>query len=282
MPASHTDTTDHDSESEIWNAIAAFEKILEAIPDDRSSLETLSHAYEHIGDDAKLLMYLLRFGDVIVRDGDAAAARYVHDKLEKFGSEDAEVLRVRASLAQLYDSSAEVTTDSSPTPNKPAPPPPATFSMADELSFAWHLFEVSELTQQEYADVAQSLSEMAASEHLVTVSVLHALEHRTFSGMDRLMGYVARDTKSPIVSLQSFDIPEECSSLLPLEFCIRHGAVVYDLIAGDALVVVMNPHDQALRKLVEDQLGRPCHFFISPPAEFDAVLEGVRAARASQ
>jgi hypothetical protein len=281
MPASHTDTPDRDAESEIWNAIGAFEKILEAIPDDRSSLETLSHAYEHIGDKAKLLMYLLRLGDVLVSEGDAAAAGDVHDKLAKFGSEDPEVLRVRASLARLLDSSPEVSTDSSPTQNEPATPA-ATFSMADELSFAWHLFEVNELTQQEYADVAQSLSEMSASEHLVTVSVLHALEHQTFGGMDRLMGYVARDTKSPIVSLQAFDIQEEASSLLPLEFCIRHGAVVFDLIAGDALVVVMNPHDQVLRKLVEDQLGRPCHFFISPPAEFDAVLEGIRTARASQ
>jgi len=119
---------------------------------------------------------------------------------------------------------------------------------------------------------------MSADEHLSTASVLHTLEARAFSGMERLMAYVARDAQAPIISLLSFDIQKESHSLLPVEFMVRRGAVVFDLIADDALVVVMNPYDEALRQQVQAKVGKPCHFFISLPAEFDAAIARITEA----
>lgn len=276
MSVPQTDTARPDPEAEIWSAIAAFEKILEAMPDDRSSLETLSHAYEHIGDESKTLEYLLRLGDVIIRDRDFDSAGYICEKLEGFGSSDETVVRVRRELTQLVAETQSSTPDQVPSPDAETPSVPSTFRVADELSFAWRLFEAGELTQQEYSGVAQDLSDMSTEEHLSTISVLHVLSARAFSGMERLMGYVARDAKTPIVSLDSFDIPAETASLLPLEFIIRRGAVVYGLLAEDALVVVMNPYDAALREQVESLLGRTCHFFISSPVEFDNTTAKIR------
>ena len=279
MPADKTDGPQRDAEAEIWNAIAAFEKILEAIPDDRSSLETLSHAYEHIGDQSKTLEYLLRLGDVIVRECDTESAGYLREKLEAFGSSDEEVLRVCSSLMQLQseaDKATPVVEVASPSAvvGQSAP----AFRVADELAFAWRLFEAGELTQEEYAGVAQDLSEMSTAGHLSTVSVLHVLENRAYSGMERLMGGLARDAGTPIVSLQSFEIPSNVQSLLPLEFVVRRGVLVFDLIADDALVVVMNPYDKALREHVAAQLGRMCHFFITSPLAFDDAVTRIREA----
>ena len=64
-----------DSEAEIWNAIAAFEKILEAIPNDRISLETLIEAYEKVGDHTRAKEYLLRLANVLIDESDEDAAR---------------------------------------------------------------------------------------------------------------------------------------------------------------------------------------------------------------
>ena len=89
------------------------------------------------------------------------------------------------------------------------------------------------------------------------------------------MGYVARDAQTPIISLLSFDIQKEAHGLLPMEFMIRRGAVVFDLIGDDALVVVMNPYDEALRAQVQEKAGRPCHFFLALPAEFDAAISKI-------
>ena len=68
-------------EEEVWNAIAAFEQILEAMPNDRASLEALCHAYEQIGDHTRAKDYVIRLVDVLVEEGDGAAAKRLSDRL---------------------------------------------------------------------------------------------------------------------------------------------------------------------------------------------------------
>ena len=79
-------------EEEVWNAISAFEQILEAIPNDRASLDALSHAYGQIGDQTRAMDYLVRLGDVLVEEGDVEAARELLEKI-KAGAEDDERAR---------------------------------------------------------------------------------------------------------------------------------------------------------------------------------------------
>lgn len=283
MATTESDTSEHDAESEIWSAISAFEKILEAIPDDRSSLETLSHAYGHIGDQTKTLEYLLRLGHVIVRDRDAESSGYISEKLKSFGSTDERVLAVCEQLDILQETVpidesllAASETPSGASSHEPAPAASPGFRVADELSFAWKLFEAGELTQEEYASVAQDLTEMSADDHLSTISVLHTLEARAFNGLDRLMEFVSRDTRTPIVSLLSFDLQPAATNLLPMEFIIRRGALVYGLLADDALVVLMNADDPGLRREIESYLGKTCHFFMTLPSEFDLAIASTR------
>jgi tetratricopeptide (TPR) repeat protein len=79
-----------DLEAEVWNAITAFEQILEAMPNDRASLEALSHAYEQIGDLTKAKEYFLRLGNVLMDEGDAAAGADLLERLRPFAADDEE------------------------------------------------------------------------------------------------------------------------------------------------------------------------------------------------
>jgi hypothetical protein len=271
MPDGTENTVQRDPDVEIWSAIEAFEKILEVMPGDRSTLETLSHAYEHIGDQAKTLEYLLRLGDAIVADGDVEAAGYILQKIEGFENVGPDVQDACGRLRGLLQREEE-TAGRAPVGGVRAGVLSDGFRVADELSFAWKLLEAGELTQEEYAGVAQDLSEMSANEHLATVSVLHTLHTRAFSGMERLMGFVSRDSKTPIILLQSFDIASGAVHKLPLEFMIRRGAIVFDTLGDDALVTVMNPYDTELREQVRERVGQKCHFFMAQPEDFDAVI----------
>jgi hypothetical protein len=289
MSTAESDTPQHDSESEIWSAISAFETILEAIPDDRSSLETLSHAYDHIGDQTKTLEYLLRLGQVIVRDGDSESAGYISEKLKHFGSADADLLAVceqldalQATVPVVEDSTAVTDTHAGISSRDAAATSTPGFRVADELSFAWKLFKAGELTQEEYAGVAQDLTEMSADDHLSTISVLHTLEQRAFNGLDRLMGFVSRDTRTPIISLLSFELQGPATSLLPVDFMIRRGVIVYGLLADDALVVVMNPDDSGVRLDIESRIGKQCHFFMALPSEFDVAISSIKDSAPSE
>jgi tetratricopeptide (TPR) repeat protein len=267
-----------ESESEVWQAISAFEQILELMPDDRSSLETLAHAYEHVGDRVKALDYLLRLAAVVQAEGDGEAAGHLCERLEDYESTDEEVRSVLRQLQSLRASQAAaagaaLANDAAERAIQSArPAAPVVFRVTDELAFAWKLFEAGEISQEEYSAVAHDLAELSVDPHLATVSVMHVLEHRAFSGMERVMGYVSRDTKTPLVSLQSFDVKAETAGLLSLEFMIRRGAVVFGSLLEELLVAVLNPYDQGLRSDVAAQTGRTCHFFYGRPDEFDGVI----------
>lgn len=269
-----------ESETDVWNAIAAFETILEAIPEDRSSLETLSHAYEHIGDRARALDYLLRLGEIVARERDAAAAVHLVEKLLGYGTSNAKVSAVVEILRPLAAQAVTPAPEAEPAAmdvTKPAgfqPPShvPVKFRVADELSFAWKLFEAGEISQEDYASVAHDLAELSVDGHLSTVSVLHVLESRAFPGMERVMGYVSRESKTPLVSLQDFELQTEPVKMLSPEFIIRRGAIAFGMIKDDAMVVVMNPFDHSLRTDIEKATGRKCHFFMAMPREFDAAV----------
>ena len=68
-------------EEEIWSAISAFEQILEAMPNDRASLEALTHAYEQIGDHTRSAEYAMQLAEVVIDSGDDKAAAELVEKL---------------------------------------------------------------------------------------------------------------------------------------------------------------------------------------------------------
>jgi len=141
------------------------------------------------------------------------------------------------------------------------------------------LMEADLLTQEEYASVVQDLTEMSSGDPNSTVSVLHALEVRGFKGFERLINAVAKEYEMPFVRLSSFSVPNSALDMLPLKFMIRRGAMVFDFVGKDALVVLMNPYDEQLRQQVEALTQRRCHYYLTLPSEYDRVLTELKVAR---
>ena len=263
-------------EEEIWSAIGAFEQILEAIPNDRSSLDALAHAYEQIGDHTRARDYHLRFAQTVLDEKDSAGAKQALSKLEKYKEDDPEVAGVLSQLAQLVADEA---------PAAPPPPPSAKgqpdqvkssassgFSMPDALSFAWNLAEAGQITQEEYASVVQDLTDLSASAATTTVSVLHVLENNHSGKIGKILAHVAEESRMPYLALSCFNIRKKPLSLLPLDFMIRHGVLAFELLGEDGLVATVNPDNKNLRKDVERLTGRTCHFYVTLPSLFDEVM----------
>lgn len=265
-------------EQEVWRAIAAFEQILEAMPNDIASLETLAHAYEQIGDHTRAKDYLVRLGDVLLAEGDHESAAHLLEKLNLYVKEDPRV----ASLVSRIDKAEKPQRESRPPVVGAVKLPPrdrrskSGFGIQDELSLAWGLHERQELSQEEYAAVVHDLSEMSTSDGMSTISVLHALEFRTSKNFDRIMNSLSRRSSTPIISLNSFALPAEAMALIPTEFVILRGALCFGFVGSEALVVLMNPENKALRAEVSDVTGRRCHFFMTRPSEFDAAVRRIK------
>lgn len=274
-------------EEQLWAAIAAFEKILEAMPNDRASLEALLHAYEQVGDLTRAKDFLLRLGRVLVEEGDADGVLELAERIVQHADQDPEAAKLFVQIQSLvaakegYGAAAGSDTgrglDESVTAQKSLG-----FSISDELSFAWNLLESGEISQDDYSRLVEDLTELSVGDRLVTVSLLHVLEARQFKNLERIISNVSKRCETPVVLLSSFDIPGDASKALPLEFSIRRGALVFDFVGTDALVVVLNPFSQQLRKDLESVLRRRCHYYMSFPSEFDLAIEKARVAAAAK
>jgi tetratricopeptide (TPR) repeat protein len=267
-----------EARANILRAIEAFEQIVEVMPDDVTSLEALCHAYEQLGDAAKARKHLLALARAQLAQDDVGALAGLVDRLQTHVPESTEA----TGLLQEVEARIKATS----TPTAPAPAVgeasgapsrdvPSAFNMAEALAYAWRLFEAKELTDAEYAKVIHDLTEMSVSAAMTTFSVLHVLEGMGHKGLDRVMNFMAKDCGTPVIALSCFDIRREAATLLPMDFMLRRGVLVFEGLGRDLLAATVNPYEKGLPTEVQALTGRRCHVFLTLPSEFDAAMNRV-------
>jgi hypothetical protein len=259
------------AESEVWNAITAFQEILNAIPGDRTALETLFEAYDHLGDRNKALQYLMQLAEQVNGESDPDILKWVHQSLHRLGQgvDQAQQLadQIERSLVDLgvSDSGQRAGRMSS-----------AKKDIEGEMELAWRLLQAEEITQEEYSVIAQDLSENSTKNVEVPVTVLHVLHDRTFKNMQRILVFLSRESGAPLIALSDFELNRAAVTLLPGVFRLDKGALPFELIGEEVMVAVLNPCNEALQRQVEQTVGRPCHFYLVEASDYDAALTRVQ------
>ena len=263
-----------DPEAEIWNAIAAFEKILEALPGDRVSLQTLSDAYEKVGDHTRAEEYVIRLANVLINEVDEDAAHELLEKIRAFDQNDPHVQDVITRIEQMKPE--KVMADVLEADNTLVS---RSLNIASEISFAWNLLQVKKLTQDEYSKVVHDLSESSTKNADVPVSTLHVLHDMNFPHINDVLGFVSTSCNTPIISLSNFEVRQRVTDLIPNDFIIKRGAIIFELMGNDALVAILNPYDDQLPMDIEELTGKTCHFFLVSSEDFDNALEKIKQAK---
>ncbi len=263
--------TPSDAETEIWNAIAYFEKILEALPHDRLSLETLVSAYEKVGDHTRAQAYTLRLAKVLIEEEDEDGISDLLVKIKQFDRNDPEVKATISSLENLKPEKvmAVVRDDMDQLSRRST-------NIAGEISMAWNLLQAGKLNQEDYARVVHDLSENSARALDIPVSTLHVLQDRNHPGFNDIIEFVASACSLPLLSLSSFDLQPATTAQLPLEFCIQRGVIAFEHMGNDLLVAILNPYDTQLARDMEDLTGKTCHRYLVTPLDFDAALGKIK------
>ncbi len=278
MSAAENNGNRDQAENEVWNAIAAFEQILQAMPEDRLALESLHEAYEKIGDHANALDYLLRLARVVADEKDSTSAPGIIEQLKRADQNDA---RVKNAISLLEKIAPSHPSEAEAAPTKPHPVR-RRHDITAEMSLAWNLLQAAEISQDDYNNIIQDLTENLSKKIEVPVSVLHVIEDRRLKNADRILAFISRDAEIPIIPLSRFEIQEECFDKLPLDFMVHRGALVFEIMQSEALVAILNPYDTNLRNDVREQLGMPCHFYLVSAPDYDAALTQIRTALAER
>ena len=261
------------SEEEVWNAISAFEQILEAMPEDRVALQTLYEAYERLGDVHHALNYLIRLATVIVDERDATAASSITEKLKQLGGDDPAALQV---LEDLENLALLATQDSAPASATRAPRR-RNFDLSPELSLAWSLHQEGLFDEEQYAHIVQDLTESSSKTLDVPISVLHVLEDRHFPNIPKIMGHLCKTSGYPPVLVSDFDIQPDVYETLPMTFMSQRGALVFDRMGKDLLIAILNPMNEELMMDVCAAATCDCHFYLTTAEAYDLSLQKIRA-----
>ena len=105
--------------------------------------------------------------------------------------------------------------------------------------------------------------------------------NRGFLNTDRVIAFLAKDSGTPFIHLSNYEVQQETFSLLPLDFMVQQGAMVFEKMSDDLLVALLNPYNTELKKEVEGFTKRTCHFYLVDPEQYDKVLADIQKAAAS-
>ncbi len=266
-------------------ALQTFERILEIMPDDRGALEAAILAARACEEPEIALNHRLHLADILLAENNLKAL-----------SEHVAILRedensLARAWVEAFDSGNGIPSTLSEADlahaqqvRAPVAPPRTTFNISDEIDLAWKLFEHHEISQEEYAALVRDLTEMSASHNGGTVSVLHTLEASQHKSQERILSFLAQEaeeTGSPFISLSCFTMRSELAHLLPVDFMVNRGALVFETLGREKLVALLNPFNQGLRADVQQLCASPCHFFLARASEFDNAVVRLKEAGAA-
>ncbi len=267
--------TNNTIDRNLADSIAMLEQILEVMPHDADALKALYSAYCNAGQDEESFDYLSRIVDVYINGGDRSLLPFIQKELERYDTKypsetAAQKARLRMVMADDTPEAAEETQIRSPEKDSGSEAKEADIS--EELALAWRLYEENQLSQEEYSSVLHDLTEVSSKELDVPVSVLHVLQDRGFTQMNRILNYLSTRSGVPFINLSGFEFSEDVAQSLPLEIPAHEGALPFAFFGDDVLVATLNPFNNKLVDTVERTGGRRCHTYLVEPEDYDLAL----------
>lgn len=268
------------------DSIAMLEQILEVMPQDADALKALYSAYHKTGRHGQAFEYLNRMVDVYIGGGDRSLDGFILQEMDRYEPHfPSEVAAQKARLRMLDEPSEKGRAASVPAA-KPFEAQPAgkkkEAEIGEELALAWRLYEESQLSQEEYSSVLHDLTEVSSKNLDVPVSVLHVLNDRGFTQMNRIMNYLSNRSGVPCIALANFELTDEVAAALPVDFAMHEGALPFGFMGNDLLVAVLNPFNHVLVDKMETEYGQRCHTYLVGPEDYDRALGKLRSLPAGR
>ena len=279
-------------DAKMTEAIAFFEQMLQTMPDDRTSLEFLSVAYEQTGQKDKHLECLIRLADCLLHEKDYDNAQSIALRLSAFTDDAparAAVERVTESVQrQILKETVEPSKGGGAGAEASAASAAGVYqdagldihalshaASAAEMELVWYLKEHNLLPKEESLDLLHVLTENRVTDQPLLISALALLDEKHPELTERLMEEMQRASEMPPIPLELFDVQAAAAELLSHAFIHVRGALPFALLGGEVLVAVLNPLNKALQEEVAARVGKPCHFFFAHPRTWQEVAKRV-------
>ena len=271
-------------DAKMTEAIAFFEKMLQTMPGDRTSLEFLSVAYEQTGQLEKRRDCLVRLADTLLHEKDYDNAQVIAGYLSAFTDYPparAAVERVADMVqGQILESQFRRDVQAAGTGAAEDSGQPSVHDFQDsgleinalsrsastaEMDLVWLWKEREFLPKELCMDVLHILTERPVNDTPMLISALALLDEQHPELTEQVMEAMQRASEMPPIPLELFEVTPAAASLLASVFVHVRGVLPFALLGDEALVAVLNPLIPALQEETVARIGKPCHFFFAHP-----------------
>ncbi len=260
--------------------IAYFEKMLQVMPEDRTTLEFLCVAYGQIGEPVKQRKALISLAGVLLKEKDLESADSIAERLAQYREPDAQaaVLRIRAAHGMgLGPAISEPQQHGEDGAGGRAGGSPQTAALHIAIKAEKELIQTlveRKVLDESAAEVAlRRLAELASAPGCFLVSALSVLEKEDTGVGEMAVAAVADEAGAPPIPLEAFDISSERLQLLPESIVRVRGVLPFAKLGDTLLVATLNPLDAALKHQVEGSVGCPCRFYLAHPRTMEELLD---------
>jgi tetratricopeptide (TPR) repeat protein len=280
-------------DAKLKEAISFFEQMLQTIPDDRTSLEFLAVAYKKSGEADKRLPVLLRLSEALLKDKDYDKASQIAEALSSY-PDDPAARRAVTRIAEVVQSQLLKTQfhreiqegiAGAPIPGIPVPAALGDSALdvqafsrsaaATEMDLVWLWKERGWLAPEKCTEALRVLTERPVSDVPVLISALAWVFQTHPEDTDKLMASMQEASNLPFIPLERLECSREASALLPSAFVQIKGVMPFAVMAGEALVALLNPLSQPLQDEIRERAKCPCHFYFSHPKAWQELAQKV-------
>ena len=259
-------------DARLAEGVAYFEKMLEIMPEDRTTLEFLVVAYEQLNEPLKGQKALVDLTNLLIKDRDLQALEGLLPRLQASDYEPAKILALRvgrmtAPIPELTPELPKELTDE----EKIAIVVRQAVSAEQEL--VTQLAEGGLLTEEMVGTVRAQLDAVPTDGRIFLVSALQILEKENSALGERVLEFLADKYGTPPIPLAAFDVGKDLIRSFPAELVRLRGLVPFAKLGRFTLVATLNPADEELRAAAE--AVAPCRFFL---ADATAVEEAIAKA----
>ena len=255
-------------DARLEEGVRYFEQMLELMPDDRITLEFLVVAYDQLNEHDKSEKAVVMLANLLLKQGDFAAAEGLLPRLEAIESDEAKILALK--VRRLAAPGPELV------PEVPKELTPAELAAEESRSATESEIALVELLRSNGVipdddDAKRICDQLAATPAGFLISALAILEKENSELCEKCIAFLADRFSAPPVPVAAFERKPEIIELFPAELLQVRGVVPFAKIGDVILAAVLNPADEKLCARLSERAK--CRFFMALPSAVEAWLD---------
>ena len=264
--------------SELLDTIHELESILEVLPEDITTLNSLIFAYQQSGDSNKASAKAEIVGNVLSRG-------QKWDQLYDLAAQYMDLDPENMTFLKLFNQAEEQRQFQTPSEaiDTGIDEFPGTslsdiaFELNNELDLAWNLLESKLVNETQYETAVGTLSENRANPNYNSaLSFLAEVNNLDHVNMPRITAHLSKESGTPYIDISRFSIQPEVQKLIPVQTAKQLGVVPFSKFGNDVLIALLNPMNQEIKQALTAFLGANIHYYLSNPDDIQSYYDKLK------